>query len=128
MARTRVFSAAYAEDASVYETLIAAFLRFARNAASGTIRDALRVGTWPQTAISSAPIPINITGSPDVTPHHKLPSWSWRRCRTWASRKAALRKNIVQRLFVKARVKTRSQLVRLALEGSLGDARAFVER
>jgi hypothetical protein len=50
MARTRVFSAAYAEDASVYETLIAAFLPFARNAASGTIRDALRVGTWPQTA------------------------------------------------------------------------------
>jgi DNA-binding CsgD family transcriptional regulator len=37
-------------------------------------------------------------------------------------------KNIVQRLFVKARVRTRSQLVRLALEGSLGDARAFVER
>jgi len=36
-------------------------------------------------------------------------------------------KNIVQRLFVKACVKTRSQLVRLALEGSLGDARDFVE-
>jgi DNA-binding NarL/FixJ family response regulator len=37
-------------------------------------------------------------------------------------------KNIVQRLFLKAGVKTRSQLVRLALEGSLGDARAFIER
>jgi two-component system, NarL family, nitrate/nitrite response regulator NarL len=37
-------------------------------------------------------------------------------------------KNIVQRLFLKAGVKTRSQLVRLALEGSLGDARALIER
>ena len=37
-------------------------------------------------------------------------------------------KNIVQRLFVRAGVKTRSQLVRLALEGSLGDSRAPVNQ
>lgn len=36
-------------------------------------------------------------------------------------------KNIVQRLFGRAGVKTRSQLVRVALEGSLGTAREFME-
>jgi two-component system nitrate/nitrite response regulator NarL len=35
-------------------------------------------------------------------------------------------KNVVQRLFGKAGVKTRGQLVRVALEGSLGDTREFV--
>jgi DNA-binding NarL/FixJ family response regulator len=37
-------------------------------------------------------------------------------------------KNIVQRLFRKAGVKTRSQLVRVALEGALGVAREFIKR
>src|SRR5712691_2702368 len=36
-------------------------------------------------------------------------------------------KNIVQRLFGKAGVKTRSQLVRVALEGSLGTTRQLEE-
>ena len=37
-------------------------------------------------------------------------------------------KNIVQRLFGKAGVKTRSQLVRVALEGSLGTTRQLISR
>jgi DNA-binding CsgD family transcriptional regulator len=37
-------------------------------------------------------------------------------------------KNIVQRLFGKAGVKKRSQLVRVALEGSLGTARELIRR
>lgn len=37
-------------------------------------------------------------------------------------------KNVVQRLFGKAGVKTRSQLVRVALEGSLGTARRLIGR
>src|SRR5260370_40415524 len=37
-------------------------------------------------------------------------------------------KNIVQRLFGKAGVKTRSQLVRVALEGSLGTTRQLMSR
>jgi DNA-binding NarL/FixJ family response regulator len=37
-------------------------------------------------------------------------------------------KNIVQRLFGKAGVKTRSQLVRVALEGSLGTTRHLISR
>lgn len=37
-------------------------------------------------------------------------------------------KNIVQRLFGKAGVKTRGQLVRVALQGSLGDAQEFSKR
>jgi two-component system, NarL family, nitrate/nitrite response regulator NarL len=37
-------------------------------------------------------------------------------------------KNIVQQLFVKASVRTRSQLVRVALEGSLGAAHEFAKR
>jgi|HubBroStandDraft_6_1064221.scaffolds.fasta_scaffold189716_2 DNA-binding NarL/FixJ family response regulator len=37
-------------------------------------------------------------------------------------------KNLVQRLFAKAGVKTRSQLVRVALEGSLGRARQVMRR
>ena len=37
-------------------------------------------------------------------------------------------KNVVQQLFRKAGVKTRSQLVRVALEGSLGAARRVVRR
>jgi DNA-binding NarL/FixJ family response regulator len=37
-------------------------------------------------------------------------------------------KNVVQRLFCKAGVKTRSQLVRVTLEGSLGIAQQFVDR
>jgi len=37
-------------------------------------------------------------------------------------------KNLVQRLFAKAGVKTRSQLVRVALEGSLGRARQVMSR
>jgi DNA-binding NarL/FixJ family response regulator len=36
-------------------------------------------------------------------------------------------KNIVQRLFGKSGVKTRGQLVRVALEGSLGAEREFIE-
>jgi DNA-binding NarL/FixJ family response regulator len=37
-------------------------------------------------------------------------------------------KNVVQQLFRKAGVKTRSQLVRVALEGSLGAAQEFLKR
>ena len=37
-------------------------------------------------------------------------------------------KNVVQRLFGKAGVKTRSQLVRVALEGSLGKTRQLISR
>ena len=37
-------------------------------------------------------------------------------------------KNLVQRLFAKAGVKTRSQLVRVALEGSLGRAQQVMNR
>jgi DNA-binding NarL/FixJ family response regulator len=37
-------------------------------------------------------------------------------------------KNIVQRLFGKGHVKTRAQLVRVALEGSLGSAHEFLTR
>jgi len=37
-------------------------------------------------------------------------------------------KNVVQRLFGKAGVKTRSQLVRVALEGSLGSAKQLMSR
>jgi hypothetical protein len=37
-------------------------------------------------------------------------------------------KNVVQQLFRKAGVKTRGQLVRVALEGSLGTARELVKR
>jgi DNA-binding NarL/FixJ family response regulator len=37
-------------------------------------------------------------------------------------------KSVVQQLFVRAGVRTRSQLVRMALEGSLGAARELVKR
>lgn len=37
-------------------------------------------------------------------------------------------KNVVQRLFTKAGVRTRSQLVRVALEGSLGTTRQLISR
>jgi DNA-binding NarL/FixJ family response regulator len=36
-------------------------------------------------------------------------------------------KNVIQRLFTKSRVRTRSQLVRAALEGSLGAAQEFMK-
>ena len=51
--------------------------QLARNATIGSIRDALQAGIYPATAataISSAPIPINVTGSPGVTPNNRLPS------------------------------------------------------